>query len=95
MFDHWRKAAKTDTNMTKTCYLDIHALVVNLDSQLVVHQLNGHYSIIYHHILRLYLRVKLLERNFDFITYQNILRILNTLTDAVENHVLDRHLCNI
>ena len=52
--------------------LDIRTLVVNLDSELVVHQLNGKYSIRDHRILRLYLRVKLLERNFDFITYQHI-----------------------
>lgn len=74
--------------------LSIRALMVNLDSQLVVHHLNGRYSVRDHHILRLYLRVRLLERNFDFITYQHIPRQLNTLTDALANHVLDRHLRN-
>ena len=73
----------------------IRALVVNLDSQLVVHQLNGQYSVRDHRILRLYLRVRLLERNFDFITYQHIPRQLNTLSDALANHVLDRHLHNL
>ena len=52
--------------------LGIRALVVNLESQLVIHQLNGQYSVRDHRILRLYLRVRLLERNFDFITYQHI-----------------------
>ena len=33
--------------------LDIRELVVNLDSQLVVHQLNGRYSVRDQHILRL------------------------------------------
>ena len=75
--------------------LDIHALVVNLDSQLVVLQLNGRYSIRNLQIIRLYLHVRLLERNFDFITYQHIPRRLNTLTDALENHVLERHLHNL
>ena len=75
--------------------LGICTLVVNPDSQLVVHQLNGHYFVRDHRILRLYLRVKLLERNFDFITYQHIPRRLNTLTNALENHVLDRHLRNM
>ena len=74
--------------------LGIRALVVNLDSQLVVHQLNGRYSVRDQRILRLYLRVRLLERNFDYITYQHIPRRLNTLTDALANHVLDRHLRN-
>ena len=74
--------------------LGIRELVVNLDSQLVVHQLNGQYSVRDHRILRLYLCVRLLERNFDFITYQHIPRQLNSLTDALANHVLDRHLRN-
>ena len=75
--------------------LGIRTLVVNLDSQLVVHQLNGHYSVRDHWILRLYLSVKLLERDFDFITYQHIPRRLNTLTDALANYVLNRNLHNM
>jgi len=54
--------------------LGIRALVVNLDSQLVVHPLNEKYSVRDHHILRLYLCLRLLESNFDFITYQHIPR---------------------
>lgn len=54
--------------------LGIQAMMVNLDSQLVVHQLNGRYSIRDQRILRLYLLVRLLERNFDYITYQHIPR---------------------
>ena len=42
--------------------LGIRALVVNLDSQLVVHQLNRQYSVRDHRILRLYLRVRLLKK---------------------------------
>ena len=80
--------------LAKAVDLGIRALVVNLDSQLVIHQLNGRYSVRDQHILRLYLRVRLLERNFDYITYQHIPRRLNTLTDALANHVLDRHLRN-
>ena len=68
---------------------------MNLDSQLVAHQLNGRYSVRDHRILRLYLRVKLLEMDFDFITYQHISRRINTLTDALANYVLDRHLHNM
>ena len=75
--------------------LDIRALLVYLDSQLVVLQLNGHYSVRNPSILRLYLRIRLLERNFDYITYQHIPRHMNALTDAVANMVLDRHLRNL
>jgi len=81
--------------LVKAINLNIRTLVVNLDSQLVIHQLNGGYFVRDHHILRLYLHVKLLERNFDYITYQHIPRRLNTLSDALANHVLDKHLRNI
>ena len=50
----------------------IQCMVVLLDSQLVVSQLNGSYRVHDSSILRNYLRVKLLERNFEFITYVHI-----------------------
>ena len=78
--------------LTKTINLAIRALLVNLDSQLVVLQLNGHYSVRNPCILRLYLRVRFLERNFYHITYQHILRRMNALTNTVANIVLDRNL---
>ena len=79
--------------MTEAISLDIRALIVNLDSQLVVLQLNGHYSVRNPHILRLYLCVILLERHFDYITYQHIPRQMKALTHTIANIVLDRH-CN-
>ena len=81
--------------LTEVVDLGIHELLVYLDSQLVLLQLNGHYSVRNPSILCLYLRIRLLERNFDYITYQHIPRHLNTLTDAVANMVLDRHLRNL
>lgn len=75
--------------LTEVVSLNIHTLIVYLDSQLVVLQLNGCYSIRNPKILRFYLHVHLQERNFDYITYQHIPRILNTLTYALANHVLD------
>ena len=47
--------------LTEAINLDICTLVVNLDPQLVFYQLNCRYSIRDHHILSLYLCVKLLE----------------------------------
>ena len=72
--------------------LGIHHLVVWLDSQLVVLQLSNVYTIWSPTLLRVYLRIRLLERYFDYIEYQHIPRCLNTLTDALSNYVLDRHL---
>jgi hypothetical protein len=50
--------------------LGICHLVVRLDSQLVVLQLSNVYSIQSPTLLRVYLRIHLLERHFDFIEYQ-------------------------
>ena len=81
--------------LTEAIKLDIHIFLVNLYSQLVVLQLNNHYLVRNPHIMRLYLHIHLLERNFYFITYQHIPRRMNMLTDTVANIVLDRHLHNL
>ena len=60
--------------LTEAINLGIRALLVNLDSQLVVLQLNGNFSVGNPYILRLRLCIRLLERNFYFITYQRIPR---------------------
>jgi ribonuclease HI len=72
--------------------LGIRHLVVRLDSQLVVLQLSNVYTIRSPTLLRVFLRIHLLERYFDYIEYQHIPRCLNTLIDALANYVLDRHL---
>jgi ribonuclease HI len=72
--------------------LGIRHLVVRLDLQLIVLQLSNIYSIRTPTLLRVYLRIRLLERYFDHIEYQHIPRSLNTLTDALVIYVLDRHL---
>ena len=73
----------------------IGRLIVRLDSQLVILQLTGIYSVRNPAIYRMFLRVKILEREFDSIQYQHISRNLNTLTDSLANYVLDRHLQHI
>lgn len=75
--------------------LGIRELVFNLDAQLVVLQLNEQYSIRNPQIMRMYLLICLLERNFDYIRYHHVPRHMNTLTDALANYVLDIHLQNM
>ena len=65
---------------------------MRLDSELVVLQLNRFYAIRNHVLLRLFLRVCLLEHEFDYIEYQHIPRSLNTLADEIASRVLDIHL---
>ena len=68
------------------------SLEVRLDSELVVSQLNGLYHVRDPTLLRRFLRVRLLERQFDNITYIHIPRINNQVADSYANYVLDWHL---
>jgi ribonuclease HI len=70
----------------------IEHMVVHLDSQLAVLQLNGRYRVRDSSILRKYLRIKLLERQFHFITYVHIPRSQNRLADSLANFALDWHI---
>ena len=68
------------------------SLEVRLDSQLVVSQLHGLYRIRDLTLLRRFLRVRLLEWQFDNITYMYVSRIFNQVVDSYANYVLDWHL---
>ena len=67
----------------------IHSLEVHLDSQLVVCHLNGSYHVCDPTLLLQFLWVRLLERQFDFITYHHIPRSSNYVSDEYANYVLD------
>ena len=69
----------------------IRSLIVRMDSELVVLQLNRVYTIRNPVLLRLFLRVRLLEHEFDYIEYQHIPRHLNTLADAVASSMINRN----
>ena len=68
------------------------SLEVRLDSELVVSQLNGLYHVRDLTLLRRFLRVRLLEWQFDNITYIHIPRNNNQVADSYANYVLDWHL---
>ena len=70
----------------------ITCLEVRLESQLVVSHLNGDYQVRHPILLRQFLRVRLLERNFEHISYNNISWKQNTITNAFANYILDCHL---
>ena len=65
----------------------ITQLEVRLDCQLVVSQLNGAYQVRNPTLLHQFLQVRLLERNFDYISLNHIPRNENTITHA--NYILD------
>ena len=70
----------------------VRRLIIRLHLKLMVLHLNGVYTVRSPTMLRVFLRVRLLERQLDYIEYQHILIYLNTLKDALVNHVLNRHL---
>ena len=70
----------------------ILSLEVHLDLELVVSQLNGLYRVRDPTLLRIFLRVRLLERQFNSITYIHIPRNDNQIADSYANDVLDWHL---
>ena len=72
----------------------ISRLRVYLDTQLVVSQLNRIYQFHDPTLHRRFLRVRLLEHNFDYITYFHVPRSLNQITDTLANHILDWHLAH-
>ena len=78
--------------LSESISFGIRSLIVRLDYELVVLQLNRVYAIRNLVLLRLFLRVRLLEREFDYIEYQHIPRHLNTLADAVASSMINRHL---
>ena len=73
----------------------ITQLEVRLDSQLVVSQLNRAYQVQNPILLCQFMQVRLLERNFEFITFNHILRNQNSLTNAYANYILDWHLTHL
>lgn len=78
--------------LTKASLRDISNMVVRLDSQPFVMQLTIHYHVRNPILLHHYLRVWLLERQFEFITYKHIPWEFNIVVDSLENYVLDWHL---
>lgn len=73
--------------LTEASSRGISNLVVRLDFQLVVMQLKNHYHIRNPTLLHHYLRVRLLERQFEIITYEHIPQEFNAVANSLENCV--------
>ena len=73
----------------------ISHLRVYLYAQLVVSQLNRVYHVHDPTLHRWFLRVRLLERSFDYIIYFHVPRRLNQIIDTLTNQFLDWHLAHI
>jgi len=65
--------------------LEIHELLVCGDSQLVIKQMDGEYSVKSSALIELYERAKQLETKFTNITYKHIYRSENRRADELAN----------
>ncbi len=65
-------------------------LVFNLDSELVVRQLNNIYRVKNHRMQELMIRLRHLESKFKKIIYRHISREQNQLADELVNEAIDR-----
>ena len=77
------------------CHMGITQLEVRIDSQLVVSQLNRAYQVRKPILLCQFMQVRLLEINFEFITFDHIPRNQNSLIDAYANYILNWNLTHI
>lgn len=72
--------------------LQINSLLVKGDSQLVINHMIGIYSCKSPNLIELYLKAKELEKNFDIINYEHVLRNLNKRADELSNIALEDYL---
>ena len=75
--------------LSESISFGIRSLIVRLESELIVLHLNRVYAIKNPLLLRLFLKIRLLEREFYYIEYQHIPRNLNTLVDALATSVIN------
>lgn len=78
--------------MADVIQMGIYNLQVHLDSELLVAQLNGFYSVSNIALWHKYLQVCLLCLKFDTITFVHIPRCDNALVDYIANQLLDWNL---
>jgi ribonuclease HI len=66
-------------------------LTCRLDSELVVKQLNGEYSVKDMHLKDLYNHIQLVVKDFDYVSFHHVPRKENSEADKIVNKVLDEN----
>ena len=77
--------------LKKAIELNIKSLQVYGDSQLIIKQLNGVYSVKSNNIKDLFLTATLLKESFQQINFKHIYRDKNKLADALANQAMDNY----
>jgi ribonuclease HI len=78
----------------KAIEMDIKNIFIKGDSQLVINQMTGKYKCNASNLLPLYEKAKNLEKNFENIKFQHILRNLNERADELSNIAIQKHISN-
>jgi ribonuclease HI len=74
--------------------LSIKKVVINMDSRLIVEQLNGRWAVKNEKLLVIYENIVDLLTNFDSFEIKHIYRNLNTEADALANKAMDSNNSN-
>jgi ribonuclease HI len=69
--------------------MGVKNLIVNMDSELVIKQINGLYKIKNQELLPHYNDIKQLAGKFDQVIFQHVPRALNAAADKEVNRILD------
>jgi ribonuclease HI len=77
--------------LERTQQLGVRELLVNMDSELVVKQINGQYKIKNAELLPHHSAIKKLAGNFEQIDFAHVPRALNAIADKEVNRILDDH----
>jgi ribonuclease HI len=70
--------------------LNIKLLCVEGDSMLVIKQMKGEYKVKSENLINLYNQAKLLEKEFDFISFKHIYRENNKRADELSNLAISK-----
>ncbi len=75
--------------LKKASEMNIKSLLVKGDSQLVIQQMTGKYKCNSPNLIGLFEEAKILEKNFENIEYNHVLRHLNKRADELSNQAVN------
>ena len=80
--------------LKKASEMNIKSLLVKGDSLLVIQQMTGKYKCNSQNIFAMFETAKILEKKFETIEYNHVLRHLNKRADELSNQALTNYFCN-
>jgi len=75
--------------LIKANELGITNLLIKGDSKLVINQVTGKFNVKSDNLINLYMEVKKLLMNFNYVAFEHIKRNLNKVADSLANKAMD------